>query len=111
MARPTKSEAEQRKFHRSVHLSDYELSTIQRKADASNMKIGSYLREAALKQRVVMKQDIGRVNFLLANMSNNLNQIAKWANTYKNDADAGEVLEALLILERQLEDLGREVRS
>jgi len=38
----------------------------------------------------------------LAKVGNNLNQIARWANTYKSDADALEVTQALLSIQRVL---------
>lgn len=40
----------------------------------------------------------------LARIGNNLNQIARWANTYKSDAEAIEVLQALIAIERNLPD-------
>ena len=36
-------------------------------------------------------------------MSTNLNQIAKWANTYKSTAEAIEVIECLREIEKKLE--------
>jgi len=38
----------------------------------------------------------------LAKIGNNLNQIAKWANTYKSEADAVQVVQALIAIERAL---------
>lgn len=38
----------------------------------------------------------------LAKIGNNLNQIAKWANTYKTEADAVQVVQALIAIERSL---------
>lgn len=38
----------------------------------------------------------------LAKVGNNLNQIARWANTYKTGADAREVTQALIAIERAL---------
>ncbi len=38
----------------------------------------------------------------LGRVGNNLNQVAKWANTYKTDAEARQVLEALVSIERIL---------
>lgn len=37
-----------------------------------------------------------------ARIGNNLNQIAKWANTYKHEAEALEIICALISLEREL---------
>jgi len=38
----------------------------------------------------------------LGRVGNNLNQVAKWANTYKTDAEARQVLAALVSIERIL---------
>ena len=38
----------------------------------------------------------------LGRVGNNLNQVGRWANTYKSDAEAGQVLAALIALEREL---------
>jgi hypothetical protein len=51
----------------------------------------------------------------LGRIGNNLNQISRWANTYKKTADTVAVLGALVALERAVEDvaggLGRERHS
>lgn len=38
----------------------------------------------------------------VAKAGNNLNQLARWSNTYKSTADAAQVLIALAAIERQL---------
>jgi|NGEPerStandDraft_5_1074534.scaffolds.fasta_scaffold11875_2 hypothetical protein len=38
----------------------------------------------------------------LARIGNNLNQIGRWANTHASDADAVQVLAALVFIEREL---------
>ena len=38
-------------------------------------------------------------------IGNNLNQIAKWANTYKSTAEAVEIIEALYLIEEALNKL------
>lgn len=41
----------------------------------------------------------------VARIGNNLNQIARWANTYKGAAEAGEVIAGLLAIESALLEL------
>lgn len=41
------------------------------------------------------RSSIQEQNRQLARIGNNLNQIAKWANTYKSTAEAVEVIQAL----------------
>lgn len=45
----------------------------------------------------------------IARAGNNLNQIARWSNTYKSSADAAQVLIALAAIERQLSEFLRDV--
>ncbi len=44
----------------------------------------------------------------VARIGNNLNQIARWANTYKDAAEAGEVIAGLLAIESALLELSNE---
>ncbi|WP_192497223.1 plasmid mobilization relaxosome protein MobC [Halospina sp. K52047b] len=44
----------------------------------------------------------------LGRIGNNLNQIGRWANTYKSDAEADQVLAALIALERDLAEIRAE---
>ncbi len=41
----------------------------------------------------------------ISRIGNNLNQIAKWANTYKGTAEAIEIIEALMAIEKALNKL------
>ena len=41
----------------------------------------------------------------VARLGNNLNQVAKWANTYKKSADAVEVISYLVAFDRMMKDL------
>jgi len=45
----------------------------------------------------------------LARIGNNLNQIARWANTYKRFADAVQVIEVLLAIEKAIRELSAKV--
>ena len=40
----------------------------------------------------------------LARIGSNMNQIARWANTYKKRAEAVEVITRLIVLERKLHE-------
>ena len=43
----------------------------------------------------------------IARIGNNLNQIARWANTYKDAAEAVEVVAHLAAIEREIGELAR----
>lgn len=47
----------------------------------------------------------------LARIGNNLNQLARWANTHKGKAKAVEVISQLVVVRRALEALFREERE
>ncbi|MGL5075316.1 MAG: MobC family plasmid mobilization relaxosome protein [Waterburya sp.] len=48
------------------------------------------------------KQSRQEFNRQVARIGNNLNQIARWANTYKDDAEATQVIAALVRIESAL---------
>jgi len=56
------------------------------------------------KQRRISRKADPELIRELAKIGNNLNQIARWANTHKSEADALEVVQALLIIQRALPD-------
>lgn len=54
------------------------------------------------KQQRIMRRADPELLRELAKVGNNLNQISRWANTYKTDADALEVMQVLLSIQRAL---------
>lgn len=74
-------------------------------ADLFRLLIANAAKEPAklhAKQRRVTRKADPELLRELAKIGNNLNQIARWANTYKTDADALEVIQALLAIQRGL---------
>lgn len=74
-------------------------------ADLFRLLIANAIKEPAklhAKQRRVTRKADPELLRELAKVGNNLNQIARWANTYKSDADALEVTQALLAIQRGL---------
>ena len=77
-------------------------------------------RSAGLSLSDLVRQSIGRVRTWtvahaelerertreLARLGSNLNQIARWANTHKENAEAVEVIAHLVAIERELGTLG-----
>ncbi len=75
-------------------------------ADFVRMRVG----EARLSnQHAPKRQPVKRVDPELirqiARVGANVNQVARWANFYKTDADAEQVLSALIVIERDLADV------
>lgn len=83
-----------------------ELAVIQAMAKTAGMPIGRFVREAVLKTQVVNRSDWQRRTYQLVKIGVNLNQMARWANTYAEKADAQAVIVALLRLERALHSEG-----
>jgi len=102
--RPRKSPEEQRLKLIPGRVNAAELATIQAMAKAAGMPIGRFVREAVLKTQVVNRTDWQRRTYQLSKIGANLNQVARWANTYADNADAKAVILALLRLERAVHE-------
>ena len=71
-----------------VRLTEEEESQIRRRADQCGLSAQRFLVEAAMSgsataatERRRARRDAERAHFVLASVSNNLNQLAKWANS------------------------------
>lgn len=67
----------------------------QRLGDAELVKRDPVRRRAARRADPKLLAELGRIG-------NNLNQIARWANTYKTAAEAVEIITALAAIEREI---------
>ena len=85
-------------------VSPEEKSLIKEKASAGSQTLTDFLRQRALHYRVRMSPNEKERVCQLARIGNNLNQIARWANTYKDRAEAMAILAALVSLERALKN-------
>ena len=83
-------------------VSQEERVAIKAKAAAQSQSLTDFLRQRALNYRLRKSPDERERIRQLARIGNNLNQLARWANTYKNRAEAMAVLGALLSVERAL---------
>ncbi len=81
-------------------VSPEEKTAIEEKASARSQTLADFLRQRALNYRLRKNQDEKERVRQLARIGNNLNQIARWANTYKDRAEAMTILGALVSLER-----------
>ena len=77
---------------------------VESKASAQGQTVTDFLRQRALDYRLrqspLEKERIRQ----LARIGSNMNQIARWANTYKKRAEAVEVITRLIVLERKLHE-------
>ena len=84
-----------------LRVSPSEKGLIAAKAQSQGQSVTDFLRQRALGYRLRQtpweKERIRQ----LARIGANLNQLAKWANTYKSQAEAMQVLVVLASLERE----------
>ena len=82
-----------------IRLTDEERAELEAKATAAGMTMTDFVREHIGKTTIVNRRDWQRLVYLTSNISNNLNQLAKWANTYTTSASAVRVILKLAEIE------------
>ena len=83
----------------------------QEKADLVSMTISDLIRQAISRTKtwtVADKSLVKEQTRQIARIGNNLNQIARWANTYKSTAEAIEIIQALRLIEQSLNQLKKD---
>ena len=84
-----------------VHPEERDLLKLN--AGIHGMSVSDYVRQTCLRLRLRRTPEEKRRLRELARIGSNLNQIARWANTYKDSLEAVEVIAALASLETQIE--------
>ena len=85
-----------------VHPEERDLLKLN--AGIHGMSVSDYVRQTCLGLRLRRTPEEKRRLRELARIGSNLNQIARWANTYKESLEAVEVIAALTSLEMQIEN-------
>ena len=91
-----------------IRVSQAEKLAWKEKADLSGMTISNLIRQAIFRTKtwtVADKSLVKEQTRQIARIGNNLNQIARWANTYKSTAEAIEIIQALRLIEQALTQL------
>ena len=91
-----------------IRLSQQEKEAWQEKAVRAGIPLSTLMRQAMSKTRTWTAGDLSLIKEQtrqISRLGNNLNQIAKWVNTYKSTAEAIEVIEALRAIEQALTQL------
>ena len=94
--------AESRSAWIKLRVTPSEKETITAKAKAQGQTVTDFIRQRALDyrlRRTMLEKEHVRQ---LARLGANLNQLARWANTYKSRAEAIQVLAALVSMEKML---------
>jgi len=99
-----KENKERRSAWIKIRVTPDEKKLIESKASVQGQTVTDFLRQRALdfrlRQSPLEKERIRH----LARIGSNMNQIARWANTYKKRAEAVEVITRLIVLERKLHE-------
>ena len=93
-----------------VRLTPVESADWRAKAKAAGIPLSALIRRAVARTRTwtARAAEVERERTRqVSRVGNNLNQIAKWANTHKGAAEAVEVLARLVAIERALTTLAR----
>lgn len=85
-----------------VRLHPEERDTLRLNAGVHGLSMSDYIRQTCLGIRLRRTPEEKRRLRELARIGANLNQLAKWANTYKRNAEVLEVLTALAAIERTI---------
>ena len=94
----------------SVRASASEFAAGKAKAAAAGVPLSDLLRQAMARTRTwtAAAAEVERERTRqVARIGNNLNQIARWANTHAHKADAVEVIAHLVAIEREIARLAR----
>ena len=78
-------------------------------AGLHGMNMSEYIRQTCLGIRLRKTPEEKRRLRELARIGANINQLARWANTYKRAAEAVEVLAALVGIERRITEFATSV--
>ena len=85
-----------------VHPEERDLLKLN--AGIHGMSVSDYIRQTCLGLRLRRTPEEKRRLRELARIGSNLNQIARWANTYKDSLEAVEVIATLASLETHIEN-------
>jgi len=93
---------EKREHWIKVRVTKNEKLTISQKAKTQGQTVSAFILFRTLNYR--LRKDITHKEKILqlTKIGNNLNQIARWANTHGNKAEAIAVITSLLSLEKQI---------
>ena len=97
-----------------IRLSKQEKLEWKRKAETAGISIANLVRTAMKKTRTWTVSDrtlVQEKTRQISRIGNNLNQIAKWANTYKSTAETDEVVECLKAIKQSLEQLSEKTNK
>ena len=102
--------AERRTVFAAARVSPAERADWLAKAEAAGVPLSDLLRQAMARTRTWTAPAVAverERTVQVARIGNNLNQLARWANTYAERAEAVEVIAHLVAIERAIAELTR----
>ena len=93
-----------------LRVSPAEVAAWRAKADAAGVSPSALLRQAMARTRTWTAPAVGverERNLQIARIGNNLNQVARWANTHASGFEAVEVIVHLVDIARTLRTVAR----
>lgn len=88
-----------------IRLSPAELAELEAKAASAGLSKSALVREHIGRVRVIHPAGLQELVRQVARAGNNLNQLARWANTYRSAAEAALILRALKQIHARLAEL------
>ncbi|WP_291325353.1 MobC family plasmid mobilization relaxosome protein [Desulfovibrio sp. UCD-KL4C] len=85
-----------------LRVTPEEKKNVASKAEARGMSTCDFVRQKLGKPRVRKTRREREKLLHIARIGNNLNQLARWANTYKSNADSILILAELAAVEKEL---------
>ena len=89
-----------------VRCSDDDLTRWRDKAEQAGLSLSELVRSSLEKSRLPDRQrqaDLAGLVREIAKIGNNLNQIARFSNTYKTSAEAVQIVSHLVAIESEIE--------
>lgn len=84
-----------------VRMSEDEWSALDQKAKDANISMSKLVRTSVTQLTIRHRKDQRDRTVVLNRLNANLNMIAKWCNTHKDNMEAVEVISHLIAIERQ----------
>lgn len=88
-----------------LRVTGQEKTQIADKARALQQTVSEFVRQRVLEYRVRLNPHAADLVRHISRIGANLNQLARWANTHKSNAEAMEVIFALADIEAELQTL------
>ena len=85
-----------------VRLSVDEKEQLKIKAKAAGITASALVRKTILESQVVIRRPDRDIPLHLARIGNNVNQLARWANTHKGVGDVIQVVSMLMAFMREV---------